>query len=430
MHSGCQFDKMKTDMKRTAILTYLLLILFPFMPAVPVFAETKINPDVRTSNIHVKKRLMPQTCGYTLEEWIEMYVGYNKIVSNKIKFYTDLIPDANGLDKTTMLLTPQVVLDAMLTPKDEAGNKPSWNASICYYSDAGNGQIPSGELIIAEGAIPEATKKLRWGAELLAAELTRATVHLTGDTYDMKQPDIAPDTSRPRSCSETPPGVSQTDIKDTNKGLNPFNFNFVNDYTLDAICSLPGNPCQCVMTDMWIKPDSTNQYASYTGCTLAGCKYPGNTQTESQANSAMTGQGGTSNQGGIQQAVLDADPASRADDNAINSGGIANIFRPSIMQILFDFVEKVIGNSIGIVKNQSTENKQGVRVEPASWSFTKEWEVSMDFIYCKLSPFILRSDMPECNTNWLANLIENVTNQLIVEPADTVSTESAIFHAP
>jgi hypothetical protein len=398
---------MELDMKWNRIIAFILLAFQGFFPLSCVLAA-EIKPDIRTSELFVKKRKMPQTCGYTLEEWIAMYVGYNKIPDYKIKFYSDLAPDSSQLERATIRLTPYSVRTNMQFPMDEPGNKPSWNGSICYYSEAGNGQIESQELIVSEDAIPESTKKLRWGAELLAAEIARAHVQLTGSTYNMKKEDIAPNPNNPRSCSEKPPGAKQEDKKDTNSGENPFNWSLVNDYTLDALCSIPGNPCNCVMTEMWIKPDSTNQYASYTGCTLAGCK----------------------NEEKVQQAVMEIDPKSRADENAINSGGLGNVFRPGLMQILFEFVEKILGHSAGFVEDQATKNNITNPVEPASWSFTKEWEVALDFINCKLFPFAKRDQMQECNKNWLAGLIENITEQLQAEPIQPISTESAIFPAP
>jgi|GEM_PF-5215266 len=368
---------------------FLSLFIFSllFTPNTTIYAEIPITPDIRTSNIYVNTRKMPTTCG-SLEWWISQYVGKNAIVQNEIKFYSDLTPDANQLDKTTIRLTPYSVRNNMLTPKDETGNKPSWNASICYYTDGGSGQIPSNELIITEKSVPVATKKLRWGSELLAAMLARAHVPLEGQQYNMKKEDIAPNTETPRSCAESPPGVGQYDKTDLNTGINIFNFNFVNDWTLDRMCA--GNACNCVKTEMWIKPDSTNQYASYVGCSDAGCK----------------------NKNGVQQAVLGIDQKSRADENAIDSGGIANIFRPGMMLPIFEFVEMIIGHSAGVVAKQKTINNKGEREENASWSFTKEWEVSADFKNCKLFPYAKRSEMKECNTKWLDKIIGNIVDQL------------------
>ena len=407
--------KVKTlqpDMKRIVYALFILTFFMPWMPQTNARAETQVTPDIRTSDIFVKKRLMPQSCGYSLPEWIEMYVGYNKIVQDEIKTYTDFASDANQMDRVADRTCPYSVCSNASLPKEEKGNKPSWNASICYYTDGGNGQIPSEDLIVSEGEIPESSKKIRGGARILAALFARGHESIKGQQYDMKQPDVAPNPNTPRACSEKPPGVTQKDIKKTNTGLNPFNFNFVNDITLNGLCNALGNPCQCVMTEMWIKPDSTNQYASYTGCTLAGCV----------------------DENGVQAAVKNTDPAHQADTNAQESGGFGNVFRPSIMLQLFAFVETIIGNSVGVVTGQETENKQGTRTEPASWSFTKEWEVSVDFINCKLFPYAFRSKMPECNTNWLEravnsakNQIQGSGNQLITEPVQEMATPAGMM---
>jgi len=394
-------------MKQTRIAFYLFCIsTLSFLSTATIVAEKKTDPDIRTSVIFVKEREMPQTCGYTLEGWIKRYVGYNKIVNNQIKSYADLTPDANQLDKTAIRLLSKSIKDSLFKPELEPGNKPSWNGSICYYSEAGNGQIPSPELIVTEGTIPVSTKKIRGASQLLSSILAKANTSLTGGKYDLRKEDVIPDSSKPRSCEEAPPGVLQEDAKDPNQGLNPFDFNFVFDVVLDALCSQAGNPCQCVMTKMYIKPDSTNQYASYTGCTLAGCK----------------------DENGTQSAVLNTNQIHRANDDAINSGGVANVFRPGLMLQLFAYVEQILGNAAGIVAKQETENKQGVRIEDASWSFTKEWETSVDFINCKLFPYEFRSKMPECNRNWLANLVQSITYQM--QPTPTPTSAPSSSHTP
>jgi len=384
MHSPCQFDSIKKDMKWKKLLVFSGLILV-FACTVTAVAAATVRPDIRTALIRVKRRPMP-TIPPGLEWWIKCYVGVNKIPDFKIKFYEDLESDSNQLYRATKRLTQHIVWNNTTLPTEEEGNKPSWNGQICYYG-AASGNIPSNKLIVSEGTIPDSTRKMRI-SELLAAEIARARVPLSGSTYNLKKENVEPDTGNPLPCGDTPPGKEQGDLKKQNTGENRFLFDFCSDPMLDAICAV----CQCCIDiDMWIKPDSTNQYASYAAANLAGA---------------------IDSQGNVQQAIQSVDPKHRADENAIGSGGVGNVFRPSLMQILFEFIEKIIGHSVGIVDKQSTENNQGLRIVPASWSFTKEWEVAWDFINCKLFNFVFRPDMPECNRNWLETFIQNVTNQL------------------
>jgi hypothetical protein len=383
-------------MKR--LTPFFLLFSVLLTPLSSLSAQTEVKPDIRGSIILVKKRLMPsKTCfpGHmqTPEEWIAGYVGYNKITQNQIKFYSDLVPDGEQMKNSMDLLLPYTMKTNSNKPFEGTQlNRPAMNARICAYQA---GKLieppPSPEIIYADGNIPYGTNLQFWDWGIFAAIVAKAHIPLKNGKYDMKKPDVIPDAENPLSCNESPPGALQEDTLDPNEGLNPFTSHWWDDIILNFACGAMNEYCQCEETTMYIKPDTTCPWCSYTACNSAGCK----------------------NEQGVQPEVEGIADKHEADDNAKDSGGAVNAYAPGILKI-FEYVAKVFGSPMGIVDKQSTTNNQGERINPLSWSFTKDWEISRDFLICKISPLNTREKYGQfyCNTNWLANMIGGIKNKL------------------
>jgi hypothetical protein len=405
-------------MKRHNIFAFFLIFFLTFTPVSTIFAQTKVKPDIRTSDIFVKTRPMPsQDCkGKTVEEWINEYVGFNKIKDEKLKFYSDLVPDAEQLKSGIDLLLPY-----SLNPTntwDEKGNKNCVNARVCAYQ--GLTLItppPSKELICAEKSIDYGTKLQYWDWDIFSAIVANGHIACPNGVCNMQRPDIAPNTQNPLPCSATPPGVPQSDKIDENSGANPFFclWCFIKDQVMNAVCAdnpFDPNPCDCVDTRMFIEPDSTIPYGSYTKCNATGCK----------------------NEQGVQEEVLAIDPAHRADVVSQMSGGAVNAFVPSLFQ-LFEYVKTALGSPMGIVNAQATTNGQGDRSTQFSWSFTKDWEIGWDFLICKVSPYNTREIHSQlfCYTNWIGNYIAALAGQIqgtatqnVAEPIEATSPANPV----
>ena len=380
-----------------AIFLCSILLVHPWSS---VFAATtNVKPDVRASVIVVaENKRMPSTncAGKTPEEWIKDYVGTNTIVNNQIKFYSDLTSDSKQLEKSMVRLMPYSFKVNSKKTTDETGNKPVINARICAYQDEKVIEPPPApDLIYTENIIDEGVKRQYWDWGIFSAIVTRGNIPQTNGVYDLQRQDITADPKQSLACSDKPPEVYQKDLYDKNSGKNTFSPDPLTEIKLFWLCDLTitndkgekNSWCNCKETNIYIKPDTTIPYGSYTACNSAGCKNGDNLQKEVEA----------------------IDPRHRADEPSQDSGGASNAFwhGSSSAPSLFKFIADVIGSPMGTVKNQTTNNAQGDRISNFSWSFTKDWEVSSDFLNCTFFPYAKRSELPECNVNWFAQTLED-----------------------
>lgn len=382
-------------MKQKYLDTFIILFLFLIIPKHTVFAATAVTPDIRATEILVDTRRMPsrECFGRQPEEWIRHYVGHNQIVNQQIKFYADLEPDSKQLEETTKRLAPHIFNTNSKKTVEEKENKPAMNGRICAWQ--GEKLIeppPSQDIIYAENEIDTSVKRQYWDWSIFSSIVARGSVERTNGTYNLQRKEIVPDTQHPLSCDDKPPGAEQKDKQGVNSNEHIFYRNWWEQLALDFSCAygyIDNNgemyyPCACIDTEMWIMPDTTIPYGSYTSCNSAGCKTGPEVKTE----------------------VEHVAQAHQADENSKNSGGAANFTRTAHQKSISDLVKTVIGSPMGTVLDQAMKNAQNTKIVPLSWSFTKDWEVATDFVNCSLYPYTKRKEIPECNVNWFAKTKE------------------------
>jgi len=378
---------------RLFFIIFCLFFLLSYPMNTPL-AQTQIKPDIRNYDVFVDKRKMPSVpCfGLTPDQWVANYIGYNQLKGDNMKFSEDLFNAGNQLVGIIEHLSPKIVKDAMNKTMDESGNQPTWVGSICYYQGGDPNQIISDELITAQDPITTTFKKIRFG-NYLSSYIAREHLSLTGGVYNTQRDPLTPDPYKQSKCPVTPPGVEQESQTDKGQGVNTFG-GFLEEAKLAAACA--SIQCRCVETEMYIRTDSTIQYDTDPLCRSVGC---------------------------TQEQLAVVDEKSKAVQEAQDSGGWINAqVKPGlILGKLVALAEYLFQSITGKVVAQQTKNRVNEPSAPSSYYTTKALEVGMDFLNCKLFPFAKRAQMPECNTNWLANLIGNIKNNLQGTPSQTIS---------
>lgn len=394
MHSPCQFDTIKIDMKSRIVSVIFIIFFLMFAPTGIIVAQVK--PDIRNYAVHVSTRDMPiQFCTpFTPEQWIRFYIGFNELQGDTMKFSDQLFSVGDQFERASTRLTPFMAKTNMNKTMDEPGNKPTWVGSICCYGGwcGSVKQLYGDSPIEAENSITTMFKQIRFGSNLLSAYIARDHLPMSGGTYSTQRDPLEPDPTLQSECNVDPKGADQSDKEDKATGKNVFLIQ-ARGFVMDAICNL----CPCAETKMWIKTDSMIQYNTDALCRTTGC---------------------TQEQLGV------VAPQSRALPQAQESGGFINAqARPGLMAQIQEMVIQLFGSITGKVKDQKTVNNVNTQSAPSSYYTTEALEKGADFLNCKLFPYAKRSEMPECNTNWLANLIGTVTQQLqgnqnVAEPTE------------
>ena len=381
-------------MKSRIIPVIFIIFFLMFAPAGPIFAQVK--PDIRNYAVHVITRPMPisfcPVCG-SPEQCIRKYIGFNQLQGNNMKFSDRLFAVGDQFERASTRLTPYTAKYNMKKTMDEPGNNPAWVGSICCYGGwCGDGkQLISKEPIVADNPITTMFKQIRFGSNLLSSFIARDHTPLTSGTYNTQRVPIEPDPNLQSACGVAPEGVPQIDRTEKGSGINEF----AGSYLTDIACKI--DFCECEKTEMYIKTDSMIQYNTDALCRTTGC---------------------------TQEQLSVVAPQSKALPQAQDSGGFINAqARPGLMAQIQEMVIQLFGNITGKVKGQETQNNVNTRSDSSSYYTTEALEVGTDFLNCKLFPYAKRAEMPECNTNWLANLIGTVTQQLqgsqnVAEPTE------------
>jgi hypothetical protein len=402
MHSPCQFDKIKLNMKWRNVFTFLIIF---FLFSLPLSVHARgVKPDIRNYDVKVDERLMPsKPCGgKTPAEWVASHIGFNELAGNNMKFSEYLFEMANQVDRAAVRLSPNELNKRVLLAQYEQGNPVAWVGEICWYQPDLKPPIIGSSIIESGSSITQVFKQIRDGNTRLAAFNTQYGIPLTGEIYNLQKPPLSPDPNLQSECEKDPKGIQQSPTTDKGQGINTF----APDWTLFFRCTIDIS-CQCEMTEMYIRTDSFIPYNTPPLCTGPGCTDKQIEQVDSQ--SAPT----------------------EEEKNA--KGWMNGVVRIGNQPQIIEMVEMLVGTIIGKAPDQTTKNNVNDRTADSSYYTTMGHEMSMKYTNCKLFPYAKRAEMPECNTNWLSNLMVSATNQLrgtlsqnTVEPTESTASSNPV----
>lgn len=282
----------------------------------------------------------------------------------------------------TSPLTPKALQDRTTHATQEPRRQFSVAGRLCIYK---NGSLMR-DLLSPEVEIdtqtdnPENAAEFGEGGKFLGAAYVRGKVVPENDTYDYRKPEVAIDRNRPFECAATiATSDTQTDT-DTSQGLNRFIIPGLG--VLPTIIqtlwrlSPPGAACAVEVTIPGF-PDPFQ-----VNCNTYSIVYKGTTLNPWTANTHC-------NIDGCDEGQLTTVDYRRYDskfDDDVQTGGLANTFRPQVLS----YTNKLHG---GDPQQSITSGGQNIE-SPSSLSFQGSLQDNSRGIMCSLLPKSLQTE--EC----------------------------------
>ena len=369
-------------MKRLSI--FFLILLLIATPLSTLSAEG-IQPDIRNYDVLADERMMPsKPCmDRTPEEWVKEHIGFNEFANDEMKFPDYLFGASRQTDRAATWLTPYAFKQNANNPTGEDGNETSTVGEICWYQPDLKPRIVGEGIIRSADTITNMFQMFRNGNLLLSLYFVLGHLPKTNGIYNTQKKALSPDPYKQSECPPSPEGFKQIARTDSGAGKNVF----ARDFLLGLACSIDNAKCQCKMTKMFIRTDSTIPYNTVSLCHQGGC---------------------------TDEMVDVVDPQSQAKEEDKATKGWTNFIKPlpNFFKMVSDIAIALHGTITGKVPDQVTQNNVSTPKGDASYYTTDAHEVNLKFTNCKLLPFAKRSEHKECDTNWLAAMIGGIKNKL------------------